>query len=929
VAAEPGKITAERSDRLLALAVSKGWVRAADAAEAQKSCAALNSLGLTITPVEVLCKHGRLSEEQLAQLQRLLFEAEMAAALPGYELLEKMGVGAVGTLYKARQTSGGRLVTIKILSPYLAASSGFVERFFREGRLAAQLDHANLPKLIEVGEAQGLLFFVSEHVEGRTYRQILEERKRVSEREVIEVGLGVAQALEAAAAAGLLHRAIKPENIVRTPEDQVKLCELGLARPIEDDSPAAMMDEAFGAPLYLAPEAARGRAVVDSRGDIYSLGATLYHLLTGAPLFQGPTVQAILDQHRSAQAPHPQERVAGVLPGLVAVLRMMLAKDPAERYADATALRQDLEALRAWRPPAKALGFRGESSIGERPGRAPTAPSQESRLPRKTRQAEPLGSRRPAGLIAALGIAVVAVIAVICATMAPNARRPSPNGDKPDQDLAGPAKGSPALTGPQGSRSQKVTPPPDGPSMPPPPPPPGSGINIREWLKQPGGVGDVTIAPAKTPGAGQEAAAPRRCAIPGGQPLHEQEARLKESFAAEYQQTTPEARTALAAKLLKKSQEGPDPVARYAALRESRDLALRAGNLDAARAACDELVKSFEHQDASALPPPPAAAAPSATLAAALAILEQLIAAGDYDRLGGALQLLAGEAGVSDPAWRVFAKTRLELGEEMAKAWPEFQAAVQKLTQAPADPAASLAAGRFLCFLKGDWAGGIPHLARGSDPVLRDAAEKDGAVSAGTAALPEAANAWWEAADRQTGVARMALRTRACALYRQVQTQDAASKSQIETRLARFAEEQQGLLAQEGERVELARAKKLTEADIQAEATKLIGSEYDKYAAAFEQSRTKLTAAEADLRERCWVGKNPHTRYFDSVRYNREYTLLVQNENAVLDPLWRRVEELRQQFVDKYSAFLREDPDVRPQYLIAARTLTRLFPKKH
>ncbi len=207
--------------------------------------------------------------------------------IPGYQVISKIGKGSMGVVYKAKQMSVDRIVAIKILLDPLAQNKEFIKRFEREAKIAARLSHNNIVNAIDAGEVDGHYFFVMEYVEGPTIKDYLDKHKTFDEKEALRIVLAVAEALKHAHSRGLIHRDIKPENIILT-RDAVKLADLGLARITDDEkwglSEAGM---AIGTPYYISPEQVRGQTNIDIRADIYSLGATLYHMVTGRVPYGG------------------------------------------------------------------------------------------------------------------------------------------------------------------------------------------------------------------------------------------------------------------------------------------------------------------------------------------------------------------------------------------------------------------------------------------------------------------------------------------------------------------------------------------------------------------------------------------------------------------------------------------------------------------
>jgi serine/threonine-protein kinase len=291
-----------------------------------------------------------------AQARRAMADLARGAGqmVPGYEVMEKLGQGAMGVVFRARQLSLDRLVAIKILHPKLAANSEFLERFRREALLAARLSHNNVVQAIDVGSAGSVHYFVMELIDGKTIRQELDAGKIYDEREAVDIVLQVAQALAHAHRRGLIHRDVKPANIVLTGEGVAKLADLGLAHATSDR--ARVKGErglVVGTPWYIAPEQIAARPDVDGRADIYSLGATLYHMVTGQPPFSGD-VEEVLDAHLEEELTPPDHINEDLSAGLAEVVEVMMAKDRKKRYRNADDLIIDLECLLAGEPPKQA-----------------------------------------------------------------------------------------------------------------------------------------------------------------------------------------------------------------------------------------------------------------------------------------------------------------------------------------------------------------------------------------------------------------------------------------------------------------------------------------------------------------------------------------------------------------------------------------------
>jgi serine/threonine protein kinase len=273
-----------------------------------------------------------------------------------YTLLERVGQGSLGTVWRSLHPDLGVPVAVKVLrSEWVGQSAAHVERFLREARTAAQLNHPHVVRVYDAGFAQGLYFLVMEFVEGGDVGELLRQAGgKLPIARAVAIITAVAQALQAAAELGIVHRDIKPDNILLDRKGTPKLADLGLARQLSDTEQPALTGggQGLGTPLYIAPEQALGEGQPDARADIYSLGATFYHLVTGAPPFTGGTAYQIVHRHAHAPIVDPRERNPEISAALAGIIQRMLAKDPADRYPAAADLLADLARLEAGQAPA-------------------------------------------------------------------------------------------------------------------------------------------------------------------------------------------------------------------------------------------------------------------------------------------------------------------------------------------------------------------------------------------------------------------------------------------------------------------------------------------------------------------------------------------------------------------------------------------------
>lgn len=251
-------------------------------------------------------------------------------------------------VYLAEQVSLGRQVALKVLKRELANDETYVKRFQNEARAAASLVHANIVQIFEVGSLEGLHYIAQEYVAGQNLGDYLTRRGSVELPLAILILRQTAAALHKAAERGIVHRDIKPENILLTREGEVKVADFGLARVVPQNQTQALaltqIGITMGTPLYMSPEQVEGRAL-DSRSDLYSLGITMYHLLTGQPPFRGDNALTVAVQHLKT-APERLEHLRPDLPpGLCRIMHRLLAKKPEERFQTPRALLVELRTL--------------------------------------------------------------------------------------------------------------------------------------------------------------------------------------------------------------------------------------------------------------------------------------------------------------------------------------------------------------------------------------------------------------------------------------------------------------------------------------------------------------------------------------------------------------------------------------------------------
>jgi serine/threonine protein kinase len=304
--------------------------------------------------LEIMVEAKVLTRSQVTRLVQQVGDANRKFQIPGYQMIQKLGKGSMGIVFKAKQISVDRVVAIKILLDPLAQNKEFIKRFEREAMIAAKLSHNNVVNAIDAGQIDGHYYFVMEYVEGPTIKDYLDKNKTFDEKEALRITLAIAEALKHAAHRGLIHRDVKPENVILTRQGEVKLADLGLARVTGDEkwvlSEAGM---AIGTPYYISPEQVRGQTNIDIRADIYSLGATLYHMVTGRVPYGGETPNEVMRKHVDPNVTlvppdHLNSRLSG---GLGMVVETMMAKNREHRYQNPDDLILDIKCLQRGESP--------------------------------------------------------------------------------------------------------------------------------------------------------------------------------------------------------------------------------------------------------------------------------------------------------------------------------------------------------------------------------------------------------------------------------------------------------------------------------------------------------------------------------------------------------------------------------------------------
>jgi eukaryotic-like serine/threonine-protein kinase len=413
-----------------------------------------------------------------------------------YELDEVIGRGGMSTVYRATDSVLGRTVAVKVLSPALAEGDPvWVARFQREARAAASLNHPGVATVYDTGVEDGTRFIVMECVPGKSLATILHDEAPLDHGRAARIAAQVADALSAAHAAGIVHRDIKPGNVMVGPDGTVKVLDFGIARS-GDGTALTQTVSVLGTAAYMAPEQASGQPA-DARSDIYSLGCVLYAMLSGAPPFTGDLAAALLHQHVNA-APRPlRDVVPAVPPPLGQLVDRMLAKSPGARPQSAGEVRDRLRAALDPTAPTAAIGT-GGVAVAAAAGAQAGAPSARTAPTRPLARPRRRGMSRRATLVA-IGLLVLVIAAAAIASGGRSTRgnlfqtHTNPPASTTAPRTTPPAKSTPpARSTPPAKKAAagaKATPPPNQ-AHPPAAKSPGHGRLPPGQAKKHGGGGD-------------------------------------------------------------------------------------------------------------------------------------------------------------------------------------------------------------------------------------------------------------------------------------------------------------------------------------------------------------------------------------------------------------------------------------------------------
>ena len=361
--------------RLVQLAVSKKWLTAEQGRQAIEICAKAAELGLGSSLEEVLVRKGWITHERWNELLSGAGKegGEGAGILIGkYRVVQKVGEGGMGAIFKVKKQGSDRVVALKLLSREVSKLKDWRARFQREAKVAINLDHPNIVRGIEIGQEKDRFYYVMEFIEGANLSDLIHNQGAVPEPRALEWMIQLAEGIDYIDSKKLVHRDIKPDNIIVTPQGVAKLTDLGLAKSIAANSPQiTATGTAVGTPGYMSPEQIRGDKAVDIRTDLYSLGATFYFALTGRKPFEGDSFQEVLVKHLNDQLPSPKAHMGRLSDEICRIVEKLMAKERKDRYRGAGDLLKDLRSLQRGQPLVTREIPEGRSMVS----RDPTLPT--------------------------------------------------------------------------------------------------------------------------------------------------------------------------------------------------------------------------------------------------------------------------------------------------------------------------------------------------------------------------------------------------------------------------------------------------------------------------------------------------------------------------------------------------------------------------
>ncbi|HEX4132383.1 MAG TPA: protein kinase [Pirellulales bacterium] len=782
------------------------------------------------TPADVsllareLVRTGKLTKFQAAAAYQ---DKVDSLVLGNYVVLDRLGAGGMGQVFRARHRKMDRIVALKVMTRKALDVSGGIERFQREVKAAARLVHPNIVTAYDADEAAGMHFLVMECVEGSDLSTRIKQHGPLPLAQAVDYVRQAACGLAHAHAKGLVHRDIKPSNLLVDAEGVVKILDMGLARFNDAGSVGGRIEgdqhnltttgNIMGTIDYIAPEQAMDSREADGRSDMYSLGCTLYYLVVGTGPFGGDTIMKRLAAHQHA----PPPELPGASPQLAAVYRRMLAKRPAER------LQQMQEVVAALDGCPE---MQGGNRAAPQPG--PVAPvpvtpiglSVVTQVGGKTVAARSLAKPRSRMPLVAIGVGSILVVASVAALVMTRSSSPpeqpvvaiagvnDPTA-KPEAAASSP-KSAPSVPSPAAVNNQPnghgqsapaqpseaadaaaaSTPPaisePSLESVPTNKPPSNTSTVAAS-----NGLADSMKAATAAEEANDAANVGRR-PVPNAAQRAQADKLVDDIFGAEIAAAkSADAKTELIDKLLVQAEQTEnDPIGQYAMLCRARDMAVEVPSPALCERALRAIAARFEFDAGDEL----TAALEKMTgkfesIASNRAVAEAALSAADDAAVADRWELAKRDGDAALAAARktkdaelikaTFARTKeIAIAKQQCEAFETARIALQTNSQ---DATANLTVGRYLCFVQEKWNEGFPYLAKSADPVLAELAVRSVAASIEPADQVAQGDAWWAAAEKMKGKDRDNLRRAARYWYGMASDSlTGLAKARVEKRLA-------------------------------------------------------------------------------------------------------------------------------------------------
>ncbi len=334
-----------------------GFVKPQQVEEGLSAQQAMADMGMAKRLGEVLRYKGVMTRGEIRETLRRqgYYDSQDEPYIPGFKILERIGRGGMGNVYRARQLSMDRIVALKVTP---VENRSHIRRMKREARWIGRVSHPHVIQGFDMGESDAVFFFAMEYVKGRTLHDLILKDGAIGERRAVTLAMQIAQAIGALWGEHIVHRDVKPGNIMITNAGVAKLCDLGLAIDVKDEASESLDQPgtAVGTPFYMSPEQVESKRLPDVRSDLYSLGATLYRMVVGEVPFNGATRAIILSKHLLHPLKWPKVVNPSLSDDLCLLIGKMLGRDPNDRYQTVDQLVLDMEDFLAGRTPRVAAG---------------------------------------------------------------------------------------------------------------------------------------------------------------------------------------------------------------------------------------------------------------------------------------------------------------------------------------------------------------------------------------------------------------------------------------------------------------------------------------------------------------------------------------------------------------------------------------------